>query len=623
VANPASPLLLATNPEPGYSWQLSAHSPIDADDPKFGIKEQSLRLSGELQEIAQYYHSQAPNSYSQRWIQANVNLERNYVRGRLLFASNTIEYGAYAPVPFVVSRLNWKEDPYANFNWQWYHHQLISVHYLLAVANRDHSQAAIDTAKAIVRSWAAANYASSSPSPMSWNDHATAYRLRTLLCFFECLRTSPTADPEFAGLLLRMIDTHCRVLADVKFYSRHTNHGFDQSIMLYWAARALPELADASGWLQLGRDRLRDEISFMFTSEGIHVENSPSYHIWLLSALEEIRFLLAANDRLSLESLISAGWEYAAYVLQPNGRLPLVGDTESRDFTKVRSSGDSPGFEEFLFSASGGKLGTRPLAVDRVFPRSGYAVFRDQWHHSDDFADSVYLFFKCSYLSDYHRHDDDLSLVLMAYGQEWLIDSGLYGYEEANPIRRYMRSAEAHNTILLLDGSAIRQVAELPEPGSGITSFGTGDCASYVVGRSRMWRGYMTERRIEYFKPRRIIIRDTIAPSEAGALNRPDFAVLFHTPTNKLIRIANNSQVIISSTNGHRLLLEFDPVPSQLRLGCGESLADTTPASWTSLSLTKLEPSQCLRFEFAGTNAVTCTLTLAPRRHQEEIILAE
>jgi hypothetical protein len=244
-----------------------------------------------------------------------------------------------------------------------------------------------------------------------------------------------------------------------------------------------------------------------------------------------------------------------------------------------------------------------------VFPRSGYAIFRDAWHDAGDFAETVYLSFKCGFLSNYHRHDDDLSLVLFAFGEEWLIDSGLFGYEENHPIRRYMRSPEAHNTVVLA-ADVIRNLAEMPAPGSGMIAQETDSAHAVVTGRSLMYRGFVVERRVDYLKPDKIVLHDQIMTRPAGICVKTNFAVLFHTPADKRIVVAADHQVVIASTNGHRLLLSAHPEPQRVTVIAGEAQDDRLAGSWVSEGITKVRPSQCVRLEFAAASEATCTLKL-------------
>lgn len=51
---------------------------------------------------------------------------------------------------------------------------------------------------------------------------------------------------------------------------------------------------------------------------------------------------------------------------------------------------------------------------------------------------------KCGYLAYGHRHNDDGHILLYGLGEDWLIDSGMYGYKY-DQIRDYITSPSAHN----------------------------------------------------------------------------------------------------------------------------------------------------------------------------------
>ena len=563
-------------------------------------------------EVARHFQQRPAHPYTRRWSSKQLLLKTKSALGVTQLQTGATQYGTYAPVALTWDAIQWNEDPFSNLNWQWFHHQLMSVHHLLAAAHFE-TPNALPAAKQILRSWAAANYQPTFPSPLAWDDHVTAFRLRTLLCSFEWIRSAEPLDAPFLDHLLRMIASHCRVLATEEFFNRHTNHGFDQATILYWAASAFPELSEAAGWLQLSQDRLREEIDFMFTPEGIHVENSPGYHVWLLMALEEYLLMTGDQPPPELEARINAGWDYAACLLQPDGRLPIVGDTASRDFATLRSVRPLPGAQNFIYSATRGKSGTRPSSPDGIFPQSGYAILRDAWHPTDRFSETLYLFFKCSFFSDYHRHDDDLHFALIALGEEWFIDSGLYGYEERHPLRRYMRSNEAHNTVIPEGSVAIRTIARHPSPGSGIVEHGVQPECTHVTARSLSYPGWVVERRLEYRRPHHIRLLDSV--QRAAVSNHPPspFTILFHVPTDKRITVQPDGRIQLASAKGDKLILAPTPVPHRITLVTGESPdGGITAGSHVSYRINTAEPSQCLRLLFHGTTNSEIVLTLIP-----------
>jgi len=48
-----------------------------------------------------------------------------------------------------------------------------------------------------------------------------------------------------------------------------------------------------------------------------------------------------------------------------------------------------------------------------------------------------------------HKHEDNLSFTLFFDGLEWLIDPSFYSHEYSAPVPAYLRSASAHNALVL------------------------------------------------------------------------------------------------------------------------------------------------------------------------------
>src|SRR5678810_1461646 len=121
----------------------------------------------------------------------------------------------------------------------------------------------------------------------------------------------------------------------------------------------------------------------------------------------------------------------------------MLGDTQDTEALGwkewLNSYADVDGFSNLVYSLTAGARGVQPTQTDRVFKKSGYAIFRDEWKQGDSFKQTVYLALKAGFLSANHRHQDDLSILLYGYGEDWLIDSGLYRYQENDPIRLYVK----------------------------------------------------------------------------------------------------------------------------------------------------------------------------------------
>src|SRR5690606_226404 len=108
---------------------------------------------------------------------------------------------------------------------------------------------------------------------------------------------------------------HGNLLLRDDFYEKNTNHGFDQSLSLILASLAFSAIPESSQWQVVGLERLKSEMDFAFTSEGVHVENSPAYHMGMIGNMLRARRLLKhininyeGIDSLFDKALIFLAW---------------------------------------------------------------------------------------------------------------------------------------------------------------------------------------------------------------------------------------------------------------------------------------------------------------------------
>lgn len=276
-------------------------------------------------------------------------------------------------------------------------------------------------------------------TPLKWHDHATAFRLRNVLlwmafCVKNKLNIHLVAEKE---LLYKFILEHCEWLLSDTNYSKHTNHGFDQAMMLLIASSMLND-SKFIKYAATAERRLLDEIDFAFTEEGVHKENSPGYQKFMYQRLIQLKELDVFGIKgLSnyIEGLIKKTRDFFAAITMPNGMLPMIGDTL---FDTTGLFQPSEGIEIYDYS------------------KSGYVVAKGFIKNKD-----FYFLFKNTHESNYHRHDDDLSIFLYYNGSVLLADGGLGSHNENTIERKSIRSAFNHNCILLDGKKAIRDTALL------------------------------------------------------------------------------------------------------------------------------------------------------------------
>ncbi|OPG82724.1 hypothetical protein B2J73_14610 [Stutzerimonas stutzeri] len=284
-------------------------------------------------------------------------------------------------------------------------------------------------------------------SPLVWHDHASAFRLRNLVRWivFKSINGGLGAifSADYQRQIGELIDRHIVFLLEEVNYSRHTNHGFDQMLVVYTVTLLFPNNAKFRCAKKISFDRLVDELDFAFTYQGVHKENSPGYQKFMISRLRMLQELKTLGEREisgRVDKLIESAEHFLAAITLPNGFLPLIGDTKGEDVGVVKEF--QRGVEVFDYSDS------------------GYVIVRGV----DKAGVKFHLIFKSTHLSDYHRHDDDLS-IHFSYGDEVILgDGGLLYYNEKDDKRKFVRSCEAHSTVFIHGKKAIRRRKELNSP---------------------------------------------------------------------------------------------------------------------------------------------------------------
>jgi hypothetical protein len=528
-------------------------------------------------------------------IGAGLN-DKNWKKAEKLL-ENIYSFERFEPV-HLSTVLTWKENPLSNRSWQWQFHQLIFYIDLLAAHSKTEEAKYLDRLVELLTSWYDCNYAEEHPSEMSWHDHTTALRLRSLIYIWEYLRNSEyNITEDFANILLNLIETHCNVLSVEKFYMKHNNHGFDQSLFLYLASMTFPEFENAKQWHDIAFDRLVDEVGIAFTSEGIHVENSPSYLVGMIQRVDLASKMIQhyePENNIELNDIINNALKALAYLVHPNGTLPMLGDTDpGTRIPALNHLKNNTNFQLFQYvhsQAQRGKVGEN--LPDAVFEESGYTVLRDKWHEKDTYDDMIHLVFKCSFLSTFHRHDDDLNFILHGLGEEWFVDGGIYKYNEQDPYRKYLRSAKSHNIPVIPNAEVSRIINKDADKQSKITDYFLNEETSWVEAKSYMYPGFCITRTIEYIRPNRFIIIDKVTADSSDDIQPYD--LMFHIPADKHIALQKENSVVINGGGAHQLDMLFDgECIFELELSSGKK--DGEILGWQAKRFNQLEEIQSLR----------------------------
>jgi len=385
-----------------------------------------------------------------------------------------------------------------------------------------------------------------------------------------------------------MIETHCIILSDYNFYSKHTNHGFDQSLFLYIASVIFPEFDLSSKWKSIAFYRIIDEISVAFTSEGMHVENSPSYQVGMIQRVQSALMLFESigDERFShFSSIVNSGLKSLALLIRPDLKLPLIGDTDNgTNIPKFRGYEKYPNYKVLSTVMNGGdEQDLHLLSPLTVLRESGYAIYRSNRKNNSS-TNFSHVIFKCGFLSTYHRHDDDLNVLVHALDEDWLIDGGIYKYDENDRFRKYLRSSASHNVPLLEEEAVSRKIDT--KFVSQIIKFDE----NWVEGESYIHGGVRISRKIEFLDDNHFRLFDSIGVKNK---KRTGYTAMFHFPLDKKIEILNGV-ISVTSKLGNKMLLEFDQ-NSDVVFDVFEGCDDECVYGWQSSKFGYLNPIKSVR----------------------------
>ncbi len=390
--------------------------------------------------------------------------------------------------------INWNRDPLSGFQWPIDFHADISLHRndgsdarVVWELNRLSHFITLGRAYALtneerfgeevfrqVESWRRQNPVMRG---VNWNcAMEVALRSMNLLVAFALFLRAPQMDELTLKEFLRIFDQHgAHIHRNLEFsFIATSNHYLADVTGLLWLGVMLPELEAAAEWREFGLRELLAEMDKQTLPDGADYEASTGYHR-LKVELFLYSFVLCHLNGIDIEekywTKLRAMVAYVAAYLRPDGRAPLVGDSDSGQVMPIiRRAGDDHSyvlalgaaiFQEPRFKVPGapapeellwvlGEPGVRDykalpdVATPRSqdFPDAGIYVLRDE---------DLYLLFNSSDSGvngrGSHGHNDALSLEVSACGTAFIVDPGSYLYTGDLHERHLFRSTAYHSTV--------------------------------------------------------------------------------------------------------------------------------------------------------------------------------
>lgn len=523
--------------------------------------------------------------------------------GARLFVEHMLELGPFKGVLFS-GWDNWEENLLDNRSWQWRLHWLCFLSYLIAHHNTVKDDAVLDMATEAIKSWLDKYLYTDTSYPFEfiWHDHATALRAEQLVLFaYYCRTYAPSwisGKSEFFDYLERALQVHGQWLAKDSFYSEHTNHGLEQARVLLLLSMVFDgELARQ--WQTIALRRISNELEFAFTDEGVHVENSPAYHIFVfkvfIGIIKDYPIEVLGDLSEKFSQFSAKALAFVTHILRPDGLLPPIGDTEQLQTTDAYRGmfGETIEYQNFLYALTKGVQGERPVSVNRVYPKSGYAIFRNKWPEHSSYDKAFHAIVKIGCSSRYHHQQDEGHISVFAGGEDWLIDSGLYNYINADPVRKYMRSRIAHN-VPLISHANYHQEFEHRLGAWQVTAYSQDALRPFVEMKLEVLTPVVHKRRVDFDAESYVMsVHDDFSANDGQPRN---VTLQWHIPKDKEILI-DGKTIFVSSFKGNKLRIEFgDDLPDQLSLVSG--IKNERVLSCISYKANEVEASQLLRVSF-------------------------
>lgn len=284
------------------------------------------------------------------------------------------------------------------------------------------------------------------PIDAVFNDHAVASRAIVVSDIWRIYRNSSVYDDQSAGQLLSYTAKLGAMLRDPALYEFRSNHGLMQNLALLHLAIAFPKTDDAAINAETGALRLRQQLEYYLNAEGVIQEHSPGYHHQFVETIAASwRYLALLNISVppDLAQRHQRALEYLDALLRPDRTLPPIGDTPTtpRRPVSVVELDNALQASKPMSHREGGLPGPGRLFLA---PAAGYAILWDgleQWPKTHLLSQTVLVW--ANFISQAHKHDDELSLSIWWGGSQWVRGAGYWPYLPSRSAATAWRSSNA------------------------------------------------------------------------------------------------------------------------------------------------------------------------------------
>ena len=345
----------------------------------------------------------------------------------------------------------WTENPYDENYWIFVFYSLRPLRHLIYAWEETRNDTYKEHLVGLVNSFSDMADESSYIYETVADKHGAAFRMMVLVK----LKWTFAHDFELSNNDVKMVDdlieSTVAYLEKEENFERYSNHGFNQAAALWVVVANEKNLENRGDRYELAVERLEYMMQSVVGNDGVMIENSPYYHLYILNKVGEI-WKWAEENNVKMPAIVNERiplmMDYAVKATYPDGTVPLIGasipgyNLMSNDWNKYEDQ-----YQELAWVRSSGDWGIEPEYLESYYSSAGQLSWRSSW---DDNPENIsHLLFDAGPYRTHHSDLDALSLTWWS-GRSILIDSGLYSYEDSY-IRDYFHGTSAHNT-LVVDG---------------------------------------------------------------------------------------------------------------------------------------------------------------------------
>ncbi len=249
-------------------------------------------------------------------------------------------------------------------------------------------------------------------------------------------------------ILVNIVHSHAHFITKrLSLHSSAGNHTIAEAVGLLYAGLLFPEMKSAKNWTHLGVHLLNAESERQILMDGGSSEQAFCYLVFVtdLYGLATKLLKYVGQNHSQIEATFLRAQTFINQLAQSRDELPNIGDGDNgyalSKFLNLIWSKEKESVDEVE------KQGMKGDDIHLItYAESGYSLI----HHTNNklrlIMDHGDLGMQPSFG---HGHADALSVVLDIDEQRLCLDTGTYSYTGHPKWRRYFRSTQAHNTVVV------------------------------------------------------------------------------------------------------------------------------------------------------------------------------